>query len=463
MRIVDVGTFLLPVRFSLSDLMAGGRERVVAAVESALPECGPGHVFEPSEVLLDFHRSQGARQMESMVFEGATSIEGLGPVRIYISSLSVGFVVVEFELPDDTIVDLEITGSRQSFKAYETPVSEALKPKIAGWCESIARSVDPELTDQRPQAGLPAGQLLWWHRIAVNPPTDQEFPAARWYGVRADLAHDMVAMMGNGFSLIYGDHEHVIDEVVEGLMVETQEWLIVDEAKRLLAEHLIRLSRSREAGLVSVDTQYLEVLKLTEEVTLRNLILSEEVRYLANARMRVKEATALAWRMSEEVAELEQRTTALRDLFSLHRERIFNDRDNRRNRLVFVFTALTLIQGILIWYDFLTSNNNVVADNPRPPIATVVLVATVATLVGAFGYRYIDAFRRRWRERGLVPDGDSGPAGAGAWSGRGRSRPAGLIRGVLRRGRNARVPAPRAPTVRASLPEEIGAARDGVD
>ncbi|HET6213684.1 MAG TPA: hypothetical protein VFE14_12545, partial [Micromonosporaceae bacterium] len=73
MRIVDVGTFLLPIRFSLSGLMDGDRERVVAAVAAALPECGPGHVFERSEVLLDFHRSQGARQMEAMVFEGSLS------------------------------------------------------------------------------------------------------------------------------------------------------------------------------------------------------------------------------------------------------------------------------------------------------------------------------------------------------------------------------------------------------
>jgi hypothetical protein len=193
--------------------------------------------------------------------------------------------------------------------------------------------------------------------------------------------------------------------VVEGLLVATQEWLIVDEAKRLLADHLIRLSRSREAGLVSVDTQYLEVLQLTEEVTLRNLILSEEVRYLANARMKVKEAAAVAWRMSQEAAELEQRTAALRDLFSLHRERITNDRDNRRNRLVFVFTALTLIQGILVWYDFLTTDDTSVGADPRPSIAVVVFIATVVTLVGAFGYRYLGAARRWLRD--AARDADS--------------------------------------------------------
>jgi len=424
MRIVDIGTFLLPVRFSLRALMSGERDRLVDAVARALPELGPGHEYEQSEVLLDFHRSHGARQMEAMVFEGAASAPGLGPIRLYVSSLSVAFVVVEFELPDDTVVDLESTGSRQSFKGYEAPVSEALRPMIEDWSARIATAVDADLQDPRPPAGLPAGALLWWHRVAVDPAPDQEFPAARWYGVRTELADGASARIGNGFTHVYGPNGHVVADVVEGLMIATQEWLIVDEAKRLLSAHLIRLSDSRQAGLVSVDTQYMEVLQLTEEVTLRNLILSEELRYLANARMRVREAAAVAWRMSAEAAELEQRTAALRDLFSLHRERITADRDNRRNRLVFVFTALTLIQGVLVWYDFLTMDDTTVSTSPRPGIAVLVFIATVCLLAGAFGYRYVEALGRRLRGEGgaaprvprqgrPVPDGGRRPSTRG--------------------------------------------------
>lgn len=398
MRIVDLGTFLLPARFSLSMLMSGERDRLMSAVDAALPECQSTSENAPiSEVLLDFHRSQGARQMESMIFEGRVEVEGLGPVGLYISSLSVGFVVVEFELPDDTVVDLESSGSRQSFKSYETPVSEALRPLIADWAERATRAVPGDLIEPRTPGSLPAGQLLWWHRIAVNPLSEHEFPAARWYGTRADLADGMYAMIGSGFSMVYGDRGRVVTDVVEGLMVATQEWLIVDEAKRLLAEHLVRLSRTREAGLVSVDAQYLEVLQLTEEVTLRNLVLSEEMRYLANARIRVREATALAWRMEAESAELEQRTTALRDLFGLHRERITNDRDDRRNRIITVLTVITLIQGVLVWYDFLTEDDTTVSSSPRPGIAILVVLTTVLMLLGMFNYRFSDAARRWWR------------------------------------------------------------------
>lgn len=444
MRVVNVGTFLLPVRFALPALMGGGRERMLAAVAAALPECGPGDELEPSEVLLDFHRSRGARQMESMVFQGSVSVAGLGPVRLYISSLSVGFVVVEFELPDDTVVDLEATGPRQSFKGYEAPISAAVQPLIADWSERLAQAVNGGLTEPRPAAALPAGQLLWWHRIAVNPPTGREFPAARWYGVRAELADGMAAVVGNGFSLAYADDAQVVMDVVEGLLVATQEWLIVDEAKRLLAEHLIRLSQSREAGLVSVDAQYLEVLQLTERVTLRNLVLSEEVRYLANARSRVKEAAAVAWQMAVEAAELEQRTAALRDLFGLHRERITNDRDDRRNRLIVVLTVITLIQGILVWYDFLTEDDISVAADPRPSIAFGVVAVTVATLLAGFGRRRLVRLGRRLRSgaRRLVARGPSPATGSRASAPR---SPA-----------NARrPPAPRSPEIAPRLPERV--------
>jgi hypothetical protein len=165
-------------------------------------------------------------------------------------------------------------------------------------------------------------------------------------------------------------------------MVATQEWLIVDEAQRLLSEHLVRLSQTNPGDLISVDGQYAELLVLTREVTLRKLVLSEEQRYLANTRTKIKEAATESWRMDDQTRELDGRVAALRDLFALHRDRITNNRDERRNRLIFVFTAITLIQSALFWYDFLTEPSIDVAGAPRPTIALVVLSLTGIALAG---------------------------------------------------------------------------------
>jgi hypothetical protein len=115
----------------------------------------------------------------------------------------------------------------------------------------------------------------------------------------------------------------------------------------------------------------------------------------------------------------------LRDLFGLHRERITNNRDDRRNRLIVVLTVITLIQGVLVWYDFLTEDDVTIAADPRPPIAVAVFVAALATLLGAFGHRYRAVLRRWWRGR------RGGSVGV------------------------TRVPAPRSPDVAAPLPERV--------
>lgn len=381
MRIVELGTFLLPTRLSLTRLLDGGRDEVVEALRTEFAEFASAPPLQSDGLLLDFHRSLGARQMETMLFEGAVEHPEAGVLRLYLSSLSVGFVAAEFDLPDGLPVDLDTGQGRDEFKAIESRLTAIIGPLVAGWAERASRAVRPEWRQPRPSSAMPASSLLWWHRIAVDPPAASEFSAPRHYGVNVVLGDDVQCAVGNGFSNIYGAAGPLVDHVAEGIMVATQEWLIVDEAQRLLAEHLVRLSQTRAGDLMSVDGQYAELLVLTREVTLRKLVLSEEQRYLANTRTKIKEAATESWRLDEQTRELDQRIAALRDLFALHRERITNDRDERRNRLIFVFTAITLVQSVLFWYDFLTEPNISVAGAPRPTIALVVLGLTVAALV----------------------------------------------------------------------------------
>jgi hypothetical protein len=387
MRIVDVGTFLLPKRLSLPALMShqqrGGFADALTREFAEFRVPGP---LATDGLLLDFHRSTGARLMETMLFQGAVDIDGLGKVRLFISSLAIGFVVVSFDLPDGLVVDLETTGDRDIFKEHEAPVTEAVNPLVADWCDRVVRALPPACLLERPEGTMAASKLLWWHRVSQNPPRGAEFPVARAFGVVADLGDGARAHIGNGFTNLYGTGGH-LDDTVEGLIVATEEWLIVDEAKRLLAGHLVELSNRRDEGLRGVDAQYGDLLQLTEEVTLRKLLLSEELRYLANARVNVRDAATTAWRMDEESAELDSQIAALRDLFALHRERITNDRDDRRNWLVSLLTVITFVQSILVWYDFLTQDDVTVSTDPRPPIAFAVLGLTMVLLAGAATWR----------------------------------------------------------------------------
>ncbi|NUT34321.1 MAG: hypothetical protein HOV79_14730 [Hamadaea sp.] len=384
MRIVNFGTFLLPVRFSLQDMMRpGGREKLAERLRAGLPEFRSDAAVDADDLFFDVVGSVYQR-METMVFSGVAEIEGAGLVRLYVSSLAIAFVVIEMDLPDDMQLDLDDDENCNRFKAFETPITEIVEPLITRWSDQVVVAADPSIVRPLPPSAMVSGKLLWWHRICVDAPLGVEFPNARWYGVPVDLAHNALVHVGTGMTNVWtAGRPALVNEVVEGLMVATQEWIVVDEAKRHIADHLVRLSDADARSLITVDAQYLDVLSLTEDVTMRNLLLGQEARYLTTARLRVRQAASQAWATTAEAETLEERTAALRDLFSLHRERIFNNRDDRRNRLLFVFTAVTLIQSILVWYDFLTEPNNTTSATPRPEIAIIVLLLTVAAVVGA--------------------------------------------------------------------------------
>jgi len=396
-RIVNFGTFLLPVRFSLAGLMTpGGRERLAESLRSGLMEFRSDAAVDDDDLFFDVVGSVYQR-METMVFSGATEV-GDRVVRLYVSSLAIAFVVTEMELPDDVSLDLDDEECSTRFKEYEGPLTELVEPLIAQWSARIVEVCDPALLRPLPSSSMEGGHLLWWHRLCVDAPPGVEFPNARWYGVPVELAQGAMVHVGTGVTNVHTmGRSGIVHEVVEGLLVATQEWIVVDEAKRHIADHLVALSQADEHSLITVDTQYLDVLSLTEDVTMRNLLLGQEARYLTAGRLRVRQAAAQAWSTTEEAQTLEERTAALRDLFSLHRERIFNDRDERRNRLIFVFTAVTLIQSILVWYDFVTADANKAGAPPRPEIGVVVLILTLAAVIGAVMTRRQSRHPRRPR------------------------------------------------------------------
>jgi hypothetical protein len=297
-------------------------------------------------------------------------------------------VIVDMDLPDDLPLDLDDEASCERFKEYEGPVTERVEALLPGWCQQIVGAVDPGILRPLPDAALDNSKLLWWHRVCVDAAPEIEFPAARWYGVPVELVGGAEARVATGLTNLHtGGRSELVNDVVEGLLIATQEWIVVDEAKRTIAGHLLSLSDTESSRLITIDAQYMDVLSLTEEVTLRNLLLGQESRYLTTPRRLIRHAATEAWNVTQEAQELEERTGALRDLFSLHRERIFNNRDDRRNRLIFVFTAVTLIQSILLWYDFLTGDATTLGGAPRPAIAVIVLIATLATVIGAIMMR----------------------------------------------------------------------------
>jgi len=141
-RIVNIGTFLLPIRFSLKGMMEGdGRRRLAKALTAHLSDFQSRALTTGDGLFLDV-QSSAHQRMETMVFSGVTVTEAGDAVRLYVSSLAVGFVVVEMNLPDDLVLDLDDEAACERFKEYEGPITERVEALLRpGAARSPARPI----------------------------------------------------------------------------------------------------------------------------------------------------------------------------------------------------------------------------------------------------------------------------------------------------------------------------------
>ncbi|NBM15561.1 hypothetical protein [Streptomyces sp. GC420] len=374
-------------------------------------------------VLLDYPEPNVAARIENALVDGRVRISDADTdlefeARVYVSSLSVGFVVVELpECPDDLDLDIDKKGHGAGLRALEAPYRKVLGRHIRLWCQrmEIALLHLPFVEERSNVEGLlPSGKMLWMHRILIDP--GDNIPSSLRTGVHYELGRASCSVGYLFTSLIGGDSE-TLREVISGLILASQNWLIIDDATRLTAGRLMRIELDGPYNQTEIDRQYDEILDLTDRAAFRSVVFSESVRYVSNSQLRVKDAVDEAWGISEEGRTLTDRMASLREIFNLRRERVANKRDEFRNKIIMALTSLTVFQCVFIWYDFYTGETVKSGESPRPEIALMTLAFTVGgfTLV-PFVPRILDAIggavRRLFATAG-PPDG-SGPSSPGS-------------------------------------------------
>ncbi|MGW7452427.1 hypothetical protein [Streptomyces sp. NPDC054787] len=393
MRIIAVVTFSLPVDFLLSSLIEHR-----AGVVEPLRACFPGLRPAPSEhddgddaadehIVLDYPEPNHAARIENAVLDGTVRIQDaeLGvdfTARIYVSSLSIGFAVLELpECSDDIDLHIDKPGRGQELRDLEAPYRKALGRQIRIWCEHMKRTLVPLDAVSERQAGdgmLPAERMLWWHRILVDP--GENVPVSVRVGVTCTLGATSCTV-GYLFSRIEDPDEESLQEYINGLILASQNWLIIDDATRLTSTQLMRIEVDGPDNQAEIDRQYDEILDLTDKATFRSVIFSESIRYTSNSQLTVKNAVDQAWGISDEGRTLTDRMAALREIFNLRRERVANRRDEFRNKVIVALTSLTIVQCVFVWYDFYTEDKVKAAPEPRPFIAFAVLAVFIGGLV----------------------------------------------------------------------------------
>ncbi|QES47217.1 hypothetical protein DEJ50_04590 [Streptomyces venezuelae] len=395
MRIISVVTFSLPVDFSLSSLI---EDR--AAVVGPLRSCFPGLRLPPpadgytgegepadEDIVLDYPEPNHAARIENALLDGTLRIQDaeLGvdfTARVYVSSLSIGFVVFELPAcPDDIDLHIDKPGRGQELRDLEAPYRKALGRQIRTWCAGMKQALVPlgSVGERTAEDGmLPAARMLWWHRVLIEP--GDNVPVSVRVGVTCTLG-ETSCTVGYLFSRVTGADEESLQEYVNGLILASQNWLIIDDATRLTSTQLMRIETDGPHNQAEIDRQYDEILDLTDKATFRSVIFSESIRYVSNSQLTVKNTVDQAWGISEEGRTLTDRMAALREIFNLRRERVANRRDEFRNKVIVALTSLAIVQCVFVWYDFYTEDKVKTAPQPRPLIAYAVLIVFILGLL----------------------------------------------------------------------------------
>ncbi|GAA3615211.1 hypothetical protein ACG5V6_18750 [Streptomyces chitinivorans] len=377
MQVVLIAPFLM--RFRLCANTFGGevgralREAVTAAVPGFSPQAdGPD-----SPLLFDYHMSTGGSRLSGKRTVGTVDLEGAGLLWCRFEPSGYCYVMQTVEVPD-----------KEEMHRRERELVERVNPHIARWTESVSEHMlATGLVDPVEGAEMDPGRLLWWHRVLMDPPRGQEPGATRVYGVERQIHDDAYVRFGDGFTTLVRLPRHRINEVLEGVMAATSEWIAVDEANRLVSARMLGLNDTRWNRVADVDRQFTASLKLSKDLALRDMVRLEESRYTVNAGAVVVDAAMERWAMDRERGVLEVQLQSLRDILDFHRNMTQYRRDERRNRLLFVFTAIALFQSVLVWYDFAHESNNTLGPAERLAVVSAIAVLTVVVVVSSLAAR----------------------------------------------------------------------------
>lgn len=377
MQVVLIAPFLMRFRLCANTFGGAVGEALREAVTGVLPEFSPQADEPDSPLLFDHHMSTGGSRLSGKKTVGTVELGEAGPLWCRFEPSGHCYVVQTIDVPD-----------KAAMHRRERELVDRINPHVARWTDGISeRMLATKLVEPADDAAMDPGRLLWWHRVLMDPPRDQEPGATRVYGVERRIHDDALLRFGDGFTTLVRLPRHRIGEVLEGVMAATGEWIAVDEANRLVSARMRGLNDTRWNRVADVDRQFTASLKLSKDLALRDMVRLEESRYIVNAGAVVMDAATERWAMERERGVLEVQIQSLRDILEFHRTMTQYRRDDRRNRLLFVFTAIALFQSVLVWYDFAHEENNTLGPAARLAVVGTIAALTVVVVVSALVVR----------------------------------------------------------------------------
>lgn len=347
----------------------------------------------PEGVLIDEHRPTGARAKgEFLISESVSDLTVLAdtPVeldnsrrwfgRIRVTPLGVGALEVWSRSPYESSLE------RESVE----PCNVLLKQLTEALADSGFLAQDDS------DFALPAGRILWWHRIQFADDEDSASIVADGSAV-AELNGGRRLSVGDGFSTLLTTQESdfvdqaVFGEVIEGIYFAQEDYLILDRSGRELDRYLQLTSQIEQVSrrdLIAIEEEGWRLSRLGHGA---RLYMDERNRFLACTRRQSWALSLQAWGIEREISTFQAKIDAIRDLSVNVVSALQARQDGARNLVLFSLAIIAALQGALIAFDFSVSDDVTLNHPLRFGAALFVLCVSVgvATFFAtrAFTYR----------------------------------------------------------------------------
>lgn len=224
------------------------------------------------------------------------------------------------------------------------------------------------------------GQIIWWHRVMVQA-TPEDCAA---HGLTA--GGDRVEV-GDGYTWV--PDEAALDGAEEGLLAATEEWIIFDNAYRVMLDQMGRMrNASRRKRTDHLDGLVLEGAEAAADLEFQMLIMDERARYLTHTAAETRESAVATWRLDESRDGLRDQVASVRSVASDARDAIGRKMDVRRNNLLYLFTLIAAMEVALVIFDFVVEPDAPITSVIRIMVAGAMLVAAgVSTILVMTGER----------------------------------------------------------------------------
>jgi hypothetical protein len=232
---------------------------------------------------------------------------------------------------------------------------DALCPWVNAQLGRIAAKVREVVADRGEDTGgqrrdMREDGFLWWHRLLVG---DDDGSAPEWTEVdrheAVELRRGVRLRVGNGYSQLQGGDERDLRDVVGGLVLATQVWLVADRLQRRLTEHagLLRVS----TGHAELDRQQRDAADLTEQAALETQVLLEEIRYTEALRLAALQAACRTWQVDPDLGPLVRSIDRLRQSVERRLQQRRDERAAWLNRLLVGLTVVGALSVVLAVFE----------------------------------------------------------------------------------------------------------------